>query len=259
MTARPIAAALVAAVAVVSLFAAPARAQVNPNRAQAAAHTRQGQAYFGRGDYDRAIAEYQAAFDLSLEPSMIFNIALCYDRTNRPEQALAAFQRYLELAPGGSVADEARNDVARLVPIVEQIRVDRAVAEAHRREEEARRQSAAREAAEREERAAARRTTISRVFLIAGGAFALAGASTHVLAWRTRGQLTDPADGNAYFRDHDRFLTQRNVAIAGYAAAAAALATGAILALTVHHPSERPQLSAAIVPGGAAMVIAWSR
>lgn len=260
MTAHPIAAALVAAVAVVVLRVEPARAQVTAaNRAQAAEHTRQGQAYFGRGDYDRAIAEYQAAFDLSNEPSLIFNVALCYDRTNRPEQALAAFQRYLELAPSGSVADEARNDVARLVPVVEQIKVDRAVAEARRREAEERRKSAEREAAAREERDAARRTTLSRVFLIAGGAFAIAGASAHFLSSRTREQLTPPQQPDPYFRNHDRFVLERNLAIGAYAIGAAALATGAILTLTVHRPSERPQVSAAIVPGGAAMVIAWSR
>jgi len=260
MTAHPIAAALIAAVAVVALRVEPARAQVSPaSRAQAAEHTRQGLAYFGRGDYDRAIVEYQAAFDLSLEPSLIFNVALCYDRTNRPEQALAAFQRYLELAPSGSVADEARNDVARLVPVVEQIRVDRAVAEARRREAEERRKSAEREAAAREERDAARRTTISRVLLIAGGAFAIAGAATHVVAWRNRSQLSMAPDPDAYFRDHDGYLLQRKLAFGGYAIGAAALATGAILTLTTHRPSERPQVSAAIVPGGAAMVIAWSR
>jgi len=260
MTAHSIAAALVAAVAVVVLGVEPARAQVDPaNRAQAAAHTRQGQAYFGRGDYDRAIAEYQAAFDLSNEPSLIFNVGLCYDRTNRPEQALAAFQRYLELAPSGSVADEARNDVARLVPVVEQIRVDRAVAEARRREAEERRKSAEREAAARVERDAARRTTLSRAFLIAGGGFAIAGAATHLLSSRTRKQLPFEPNPDAYFRDHDRFMLERNLAIGGYALAAAALATGAVLALTAHRPSERPQVSAAIVPGGAAMVIAWSR
>jgi tetratricopeptide (TPR) repeat protein len=259
LTAR--AAAMVAAVALVSLRVAPAWAQpADPGaRAQAAAHTRQGQAYFGRGDYDRAIAEYQAAFDLSNEPSLLFNVGLCYDRTDRAEQALQAFQRYLELAPGGSVAEEARNDVARLVPVVEKIRAERAVAEARRRDDEARRQAEARAAAERDERSAARRTTISRVFLIGGAAFAVAGGVTHLLAWRTRNQLADDRLADDYFRDHDAFLGQRKFAIAGYAVGAAALATGAIFALTVHRPSEAPRVSAAIVPGGAAMVVAWTR
>lgn len=260
MTARATAGTLAAAVALVSLAVVPALGQVQtPERAQAAAHTRQGQAYFGRGDYDRAIAEYQAAFDLSNEPSLIFNIALCYDRTDRPEQALQAFERYLELAPGGSVADEAHNDVARLVPVVEKIRAERAAAEARRRDDEARRRAEARAAAEREERTAARRTTIARGFLIAGAAFVAAGGTAHVLAWRTRDRLTGEPSADAYFDDHRSFTTQRELAIAGYAIGAAALATGAIFALTVHHPSDAPRVSAAIVPGGAAMVIAWSR
>jgi tetratricopeptide (TPR) repeat protein len=261
MTPRTIAAAVVATVVLVSLRVDPVWAQpADPAaRAQAAAHTRQGQAYFGRGDYDRAIAEYQAAFDLSGEPSLIFNIGLCYDRTDRPEQALQTFQRYLDLAPSGSVADEAHNDVARLVPVVEKLRAERAIAAARRRDDDARRQAAAREAAEQQERTAARRTTISRVFLITGAAFVAVGGASHVLAWRTRDQLAGDRNADDYFRDRDTFATQRNVAIVGYAAGAAVLATGAILALTVHHASEAPRISAAIVPGGAAMVVAWSR
>lgn len=260
MTARAIAAALVAAVALVGPRVEPARAQAEaPNRAAAAAHTRQGQAYFSRGDYDRAIAEYQAAFELSGEPSLIFNVALCYDRTDRPEPALEAFQRYLSLAPAGSVADEARDDVARLVPIVEKLRADRAAGEARRRDEAARRQAEAREAAARDERAAARRTTISRALLIAGAAFVAGGAAAHVVAWRTRDRLTHAPDAEAYFADHDSFVLQRNLAIGAYAVGAAALATGAIFALTARRASDAAQVSAAIVPGGATMVIAWSR
>jgi len=259
MTAHSIAAALVVAVAVVTVRVGPARAQVNPaSRAEAAAHTRQGQAYFGRGDYDRAIAEYQAAFDLSLEPSLLFNVGLCYDRTNRPEQALAAFQLYLELAPGGSVADEARNDVARLVPIVEQIRVDRAIAEAHQRDEAARRQAAARETAEREERSAARRMRASRVLLIGGAACTAVGAASHLLAWRSRERMISDGDPDVYLADHRSFSVQRDVAIVGYAAGGAALAIGLILALTVHRPAE-VQVSAAPTPGGATLLVGWSR
>src|SRR3954470_10592709 len=126
MTVRPVAIlAMFAVVAALTLGAASAQADSDA-RTQAAAHTRQGQAFFQRGDFDRALAEYQIALDLSAEPLLIFNIALCHDRANRPEDALQAFQHYLELASNGSVADEARSDVARLIPIVEHRAASRA-------------------------------------------------------------------------------------------------------------------------------------
>jgi tetratricopeptide (TPR) repeat protein len=105
-----------------SVVAQPARA----DRAKAASHFKQGQLYFKGADYERAISEYQTAYALSLEPLLLFNIALCNDRAQRPEKALEEFQRYLDLAPDGEVAEEAREDVVRLTPIVEEILAKRA-------------------------------------------------------------------------------------------------------------------------------------
>ncbi|HET7505884.1 MAG TPA: tetratricopeptide repeat protein [Kofleriaceae bacterium] len=227
-------------------------------RAQAASHFKQGQAYFQNRDYDRAIVEYQAAFDLSAEPSLIFNIGLCYDRTDRPELALQAFRRYLELAPNGSVAQEARNDVARLVPIVDKLAADRAAEEARRRDEADRRRRADDEARSRQASAAEARARMARYVMVGGAAVAAVGVTAHVLAWRTGDGLANPADYDTYLADRDRFRLERTIAIGGYALGAATLATGLVLSLTVHR-SEGPQVSAALIPGGATMSIEWSR
>jgi len=254
------AAALAAFTASATFGAAQVKAQIDPStRTLAASHFRQGQAYFQHEDYDRAIAEYQAAFDLSAEPSLIFNIGLCHDRMNRPEPALQAFQRYLALAPGGSVADEARNDVARLTPVVARLAAERAAGEARRREDEARRRDAAAAAARRQDEAAARRVRVGRYIAIGGGAVAVAGAAMHLVAFRTRDRLENPESYDAYRDDKPSFRIQRNVAYGLYAAGGAAIATGLIIALTANHHREGPQLSAALVPGGAAMVVEWSR
>jgi tetratricopeptide (TPR) repeat protein len=126
----------VCAVLVGSVSAQPAR----DDRVKAASHFKQGQLYFKNGDYDRARSEYQAAYSLSQEPLLLFNIALCNDRAQRPEKALEGFQHYLDLAPEGEVADEAREDVTRLTPIVDAIRAKRAAeqqaAEAQRAEQD---------------------------------------------------------------------------------------------------------------------------
>ena len=247
MIARPSSLALAALAAFAVLAAAPTPAAAD-DREKAAAYFRQGQAYFQRGDFDRALGEYKAAYQLSKEPSLIFNIGLCHDRANRPEEALLAFQRYLELAPNGDVADETREEIARLTPVVEQIRAKRAAEEPLRREREL-------------QEARARRGPPSRVplYVMGGGAaIGLVGAVFHLLSWRTRGDLEDAPDVDTYFDDRDTFRLQRNLAIAGYAVGAATALTGLILKVTVFRQRD-VELAPAVAPGGAGVMLRWSR
>jgi tetratricopeptide (TPR) repeat protein len=249
--------ALVALVAVVALRAAPAGAEPDAeNRAKAAEHFKQGRAFFQRGDFDRALAEYQAALDLSAEPLLIFNIALCHDRANQPELALKAFQRYLELAPGGAVADEAREDVARLVPIVEKIVADREAEEARRRDEAAR--LAARPKPPKPPKPPGPPSPVPHYLVVAGAAAAVIGATAHVLAWRARTRMVEAPDPDSYFADRDTFELERGVAIGAYAAGALTVATGVILGYVLR-PRSGVELSVAVAPGAATLAVGWSR
>jgi tetratricopeptide (TPR) repeat protein len=261
MTVRPVAIlAVFAVVAVLTVGAASAQADPDA-RAQAAAHVRQGQAFFQRDDFDRALAEFQTAFDLSAEPLLIFNIALCHDRAYRPEQALQAFQRYLELAPSGSVADEARSDVARLTPIVEQRAAARA-AETQRQRTDANRRADADRRANADRRrveAAHRRTWLARGVMVAGAVVVGGAAVTHAVAWRTRDRAAHDRDPEIYFRDRHALMIERDVAYGAYAVGGVVLATGLVLALTARSTGEGAQLSAGITPGGATLSVAWSR
>ena len=232
----------------------PAAADPADSRAKAASSFKQGQAYFQRGDYDRAIAEYKVAFELSKEPSLVFNIALCHNRANRPEQALESYRKYLELAPNGDVSDEAREEVARLTPVVEKLAAERTAAQAA----EAARKREAAELAERN-RPLPPPSRVPRYILIAGGAVALVGVTAHVLSWRTRGDLESAPDADAYFDGRDTFRVQRAVSIGAYAVGAATMATALVLGVTVFRRPERPRVSAAPLQGGALVTVGWSR
>ncbi|TMQ03094.1 MAG: hypothetical protein E6J90_42635 [Deltaproteobacteria bacterium] len=238
-----------------------ARAQSASNRAEAAQRVRQGEAYFQRGDFDRALAEYQAAFDLSAEPLLIFDIALCHDRAGRPVPALQAFRSYLEVAPDGIVASEARADVARLTPIVEKILADRAAEEARQHDAAAQQAEAVRrEEAERaSERSRSRRMHASLYVMAAGAAVVAAGGATYLVGRRTSDRLAGPSEPDAYASDRNHLFLERDLEYAAFAVGGVAIATGLVLAYTARGRRDRPQVSAAITPGGAAVVVAWSR
>jgi len=266
MTVRALPLALAAAIAVLGLRAAPVDAQ--PDRAarqKAAAHFKQGQAFFQVGDYDHALVEYQAALDLSAEPSLVFNIALCHDRANRPEQALDAFRHFLELAPDSAVADEAREDIARLTPIVEKIRTDRTerterterAEQARLRAEQARRTDAARRI---EPPAAPRPPSRAPLYVMAAGAAIAAGGGVmHLLAWRARDQAARAPDADTHFDRRDTLERDRPIAIGAYAAGAATIAIGVVLRYTVFRRAEGPQLSVTVMRDGAGVAMEWAR
>jgi hypothetical protein len=98
-------------------------------RARAIAHFRQGDEYFKRAQWDQSIVEYQAAFDLTGEPLMLFDIALANDKAGRVEPAFDGYVRYLREVALGDAADEARAAKARLQPAVDKLRAERAVQE----------------------------------------------------------------------------------------------------------------------------------
>jgi tetratricopeptide (TPR) repeat protein len=263
MTVRTLAIlAVFALVATLTPGAARAQAPAESDaRAQAAAHARQGQAYFQRGDFDRALAEYQSALELSAEPSLVFNMALCHDRANRPEDALRLFQRYLELAPTGDGAQEARGDIARLTPIVEKIVHDREAEQTRQREDAARRAEANRraEVALRAAVAANRRAKIARYLLVGGAMAVAAGGVAYYLANQHADRVANDFDPMHYVDDRNTLVSERDVAYGAYAVGGVALAAGLVLALTARGAGDSVQLTAAINPGGATLGVAWSR
>lgn len=267
-----------------SVVAQPARA----DRAKAASHFKQGQLYFKSADYERAITEYQTAYALTHEPLLLFNIALCNDRAQRPDKALEEFQRYLDLAPDGEVAEEAREDVARLTPIVEAMIAKRA-AELHAEEalraeqartiEEAHRADQARSAevvrGERDRRqaeAAARAAPLdSRARLERGVGIATAGVGALALGLGLKYGLDARADGEAITnhtsgawsdallaRDSDGHAANSKMLILTTLGGACVLGGGAlyVLGLRAHHEADQLRMVVhATDRGGAAFAI----
>jgi tetratricopeptide (TPR) repeat protein len=261
---------------------APVHAQPTPdNRAKAASHFKQGQLYFKNGDFDRALTEYQAAYELSKEPLLVFNIALCHDRAQRPEKALELFQQYLDLAPDGEVADEARENVARLTPIVEQLHTkekDAEQAEAKRRIEELRRADEQRRATEasaaaaREQKRKQReadlaprehRAALEKITGLVAGGVGIAGLALGVVYGREAASDADAINAHTMGAWTDAVLAHQDAgqsastnAIVFTAVGGACLLAGATLYLLGRHTQgevdeQRLELHAGPAAGGA--------
>ena len=121
-------------VAVQAGLATPAAAQDDAALSAARERFRQGEAYFKAELYDKAVAEYRAAYELAPRPGLLFNIGLCYEKLGNPARAVDYYGRFLSAEPAGPKAPEAR---ARREALLERI-----VAQ----QSEAERQTAARQA-----------------------------------------------------------------------------------------------------------------
>jgi hypothetical protein len=115
--------------ALVIVLAIAATAHAEPSdakKAEAIAHFRQGEEYFKSAQWEAAIKEYRAAYELTGEPLMVFDIALANEKAGNAEPAYDGYEQYLHSVSLGTAADEARAGKARLQRTVDRIRAERA-------------------------------------------------------------------------------------------------------------------------------------
>src|SRR3954471_16167071 len=91
------------------LVAAVAQADTPDPKKQAAEHFERGRSAYSFGNYDVAIAEYQAAFDLTHAPEYVFNIAQTYRTKGDKPHALEFYKKYIELDPQGIGVESAHS------------------------------------------------------------------------------------------------------------------------------------------------------
>jgi tetratricopeptide (TPR) repeat protein len=68
--------------------------------ALARAHLNAGIAYYDEARYDEAAREMEAAYRLRPVAALQYNLAECYDRLSRLDDAVGAYRKYLEGTPG---------------------------------------------------------------------------------------------------------------------------------------------------------------
>jgi tetratricopeptide (TPR) repeat protein len=94
-----------------ALASGSARAIEDPDTEIARRHFETGRDYYEAGNYQAALKEFEAARAVRPFPAFEYNIGRCYDRLERPSEAVAAYERYLAAAPDVPDADEVRERI----------------------------------------------------------------------------------------------------------------------------------------------------
>ncbi len=87
------------ALSVLLLTALPSGARADDARTEAKAHTDLGRVAFGRGDFRKALDEFQQAYEAAPVPELLYNIGRCQGELGLREQAIASFRKYLAAKP----------------------------------------------------------------------------------------------------------------------------------------------------------------
>lgn len=83
---------------------------------QPEAHVGIGRVYEDKGEYELAAREYKIAIDqlFDTEPIIYQLLGAAFEKTGRNQEAIAAYENYLRLAPNGSMAQAVRSIVEQL-------------------------------------------------------------------------------------------------------------------------------------------------
>jgi hypothetical protein len=94
------------------LFAGTALAQGNVD--QAREHYRRGTAAYNLGHYAEAAREYEATYEITLDPAALFNTAQAYRLAGENQKAIAAYKGYLRATPAGPQREIAQQKLDEL-------------------------------------------------------------------------------------------------------------------------------------------------
>jgi tetratricopeptide (TPR) repeat protein len=114
--------------------ALPARAQETPDDAAAREYFERGRSAFDQADYEGALVYFRHAYRLSRRSELQYNIGVAADRLQRDEEALEAFEHYLEESESPEREAEVRERIHGLrQSIAQREATERALAEATNR------------------------------------------------------------------------------------------------------------------------------
>jgi len=199
---------------------------------------------YAEGDFENALERFQRAYDLTGSPDLLYNIATVSDRMRLDEEALEAYEGYLE----------ARPDSADREHVAGRIDVLRAAIEARRRAEMDAEIEARKAALEAAARVKAERPLTQYVgpgpgpwiTIGIGSATVVAGAVLFGLGQRDQSAVESAPPGSSYStvqEEAERGPKRTKAGIALLSVGGAAVVGGLIWQLTGGHEEAMPELS----------------
>ena len=123
-------------VLLLALLVAARPALAEDKSKQAASHYKQGKVFFDAKEYDRAIGEYQQAYDIDKKSAHLYNIARAYHLKGDPKSAMEFYQKFLDVDPDSPQAQQVREYFATATREFTAIEGKRKAEEAAKRAEE---------------------------------------------------------------------------------------------------------------------------
>jgi tetratricopeptide (TPR) repeat protein len=96
------------------VWAVPAAAQQTPDDAAAREYFERGRVAFEQADYEGALVYFRHAYRLSHRGELQYNIGVAADRLQREEEALEAFEHYLEESDNAAREAEVQERIVAL-------------------------------------------------------------------------------------------------------------------------------------------------
>ena len=90
-----------------------------PNLERAMSAFQRGSENYNQAKYDVALRDFLEAASLYASPDFQYNIGLCYEKLDKPEEAIAAFETYLKTKPDASDRANVEDRVERLRQMAE--------------------------------------------------------------------------------------------------------------------------------------------
>lgn len=203
-----------------------------------------GSRAYENGDFDTALASFERAYELTGSPDLLYNIATVSDRMRLDEEALRAYQGYLEARPKSADREHVESRIEVLRESIEARK--RAELDAEIEARKAAMEAAARIKAERPLTHYVGPGPGPWITIGAGGAALVTGAIFVGLGQRDQNEVESAPPGSSYSSVEDIAergprRTKAGVALMGIGGAA--VLGGIIWQLTGGHEETMPEVS----------------
>ncbi|HSN81376.1 MAG TPA: tetratricopeptide repeat protein [Polyangiales bacterium] len=204
----------------------------------------EGSRAYENGDFDTALASFERAYELTGSPDLLYNIATVSDRMRLDEEALRAYQGYLEARPKSADREHVESRIEVLRAAIEARK--RAELDAEIEARKAAMEAAARIKAERPLTHYVGPGPGPWITIGAGGAALVTGAIFVGLGQRDQNEVESAPPGSSYSSVEDIAergprRTKAGVALMGIGGAA--VLGGIIWQLTGGHEETMPEVS----------------